>query len=360
MQSMRIEDFMKATPQSLSGALIGFFEGLPAETQSKLWDQFFGIDAGFPPGVDQKEVSMVIANGCQYFMAKLLTGKLEKAHQEEAKVTEALNRFFYENATRKNFQKAIKLGKAVQNGAGQHLLEPNWDQIRGVSADDVTKYDLASEESDVNEPVRDETEVGGNNTSQAPEGSEKDSKFRKSEINLGDEEKKPSDPSVPSFHEQEVERYNNPTQSFIYRLPTGEARYVAPVCKKAMDVNVRPRDHFLLLSDRPCAVTILGLVRDAAAKLPQGFGTRGAICELLKESQFINQNVDDEKMSSVVSGALDRLHYETDPCVRYDSARKLWIYLHWPNEASIRNGNEPEDAPSSTGEPTKSKRVKAN
>ena len=30
----------------------------------------------------------------------------------------------------------------------------------------------------------------------------------------------------------------------------------------------------------------------------------------------------------VVSGALDRLHYEKDPCVKFDSARKNWIYLH--------------------------------
>ena len=30
----------------------------------------------------------------------------------------------------------------------------------------------------------------------------------------------------------------------------------------------------------------------------------------------------------MVSGALDRLHQEADACVRYDSERKLWIYLH--------------------------------
>lgn len=30
----------------------------------------------------------------------------------------------------------------------------------------------------------------------------------------------------------------------------------------------------------------------------------------------------------MVSGALDRLHYEKDPCVKYDVNRKLWIYLH--------------------------------
>lgn len=33
-------------------------------------------------------------------------------------------------------------------------------------------------------------------------------------------------------------------------------------------------------------------------------------------------------MNTVVSGALDRLHYEKDPCVKYDIGRKLWIYLH--------------------------------
>lgn len=35
-----------------------------------------------------------------------------------------------------------------------------------------------------------------------------------------------------------------------------------------------------------------------------------------------------ERMSSVVSGALDRLHYETDPCVKFDIDKKLWFYLH--------------------------------
>lgn len=29
-----------------------------------------------------------------------------------------------------------------------------------------------------------------------------------------------------------------------------------------------------------------------------------------------------------MSGALDRLHYEDDPCVKYDSEKKVWIYLH--------------------------------
>lgn len=29
-----------------------------------------------------------------------------------------------------------------------------------------------------------------------------------------------------------------------------------------------------------------------------------------------------------MSGALDRLHYEDDACVKYDPEKKLWIYLH--------------------------------
>ena len=51
------------------------------------------------------------------------------------------------------------------------------------------------------------------------------------------------------------------------------------------------------------------------------------ICELLKESQYITEGIPEEKLSGVVSGALDRLHYEDDPCVRYDLDKKLWIYL---------------------------------
>ena len=36
----------------------------------------------------------------------------------------------------------------------------------------------------------------------------------------------------------------------------------------------------------------------------------------------------DLQLNNAVSGALDRLHYEKDPCVRYDAPRKVWIYLH--------------------------------
>lgn len=94
----------------------------------------------------------------------------------------------------------------------------------------------------------------------------------------------------------------------------------------------KPRGHSLLVADRPNFVTILALVRDATARLPNGEGTRADICQLLKDSQYIREqsDIDDKEgyLHSVVSGALDRLHYEADPCVRYYPRRKEWLYLH--------------------------------
>lgn len=48
----------------------------------------------------------------------------------------------------------------------------------------------------------------------------------------------------------------------------------------------------------------------------------------MKDSQFLAPGVTDAQINTVVSGALDRLHSEKDPCVKYDVNRKLWIYLH--------------------------------
>ena len=347
---------MNVSAEGLEKTMKEFFGNLPKETQLKLWSKYFGNGSD---GVDSGVIGRAIGHGSREFMDKLRTGKLDRSYQEEARVTAILDRHFYETQTQQNLEKALKLEGMPKNGV-KKLAEPNWEIIGGVSAEDVTNYGLASEESDVND-MKEDTEVAANNTSQIPEGSEKDSKFKRSEMNMDDGGQRVyDDTNVLPFHEQEMERYNNPTNPFIYKLLTGEPRWVAPVCKKTLDANVRPRDHFLLIPERPSAVTILSLVRDAAAKLPQGFGTRSDICDLLKESQFINLSTDEEKMSSVVSGALDRLHYESDPCVRYDSARKLWIYLHWPKEFSLQNGFEGEEGGSLIGDAAKGKRVKSN
>ena len=107
-------------------------------------------------------------------------------------------------------------------------------------------------------------------------------------------------------------------------------------------------------------------VRDAASRLPNGEGTRVDVssitslvgvahdptlslcsCVWLSEIPSLftnmcqtyryvyththtnsNNNNAHTQLNNAVSGALDRLHYEKDPCVRYDSTRKVWIYLH--------------------------------
>lgn len=92
--------------------------------------------------------------------------------------------------------------------------------------------------------------------------------------------------------------------------------------------STKARGHSMLTADRPNFVTILTLVRDATARLPNGEGTRADICELLKSSQYISSSAPDNVLQSVVSGALDRMHTQFDPCVKYDTKRKVWIYLH--------------------------------
>lgn len=57
-------------------------------------------------------------------------------------------------------------------------------------------------------------------------------------------------------------------------------------------------------------------------------GTRQEICDLLVDSQYIREGATMAQLNQVVSGALDRLHYEDDACVRYDPETKHWCYLH--------------------------------
>ena len=45
-------------------------------------------------------------------------------------------------------------------------------------------------------------------------------------------------------------------------------------------------------------------------------------------SQYLSDNLTDFYISQTVSGGLDRLSAEEDPCVRFDQTNKLWIYLH--------------------------------
>lgn len=134
------------------------------------------------------------------------------------------------------------------------------------------------------------------------------------------------------FRKEEVLRYSIPDRAFSYTAVDGKKSIVAPLRRCGGKPTSKARDHFMLKRDRPPHVTILCLVRDAAARLPGSIGTRADVCTLIRDSQYIVEDVSDAQVNQVVSGALDRLHYERDPCVQFDGERKLWVYLHRERE----------------------------
>lgn len=140
---------------------------------------------------------------------------------------------------------------------------------------------------------------------------------------------KASNVEIEEFRLQERRRFENPHLSFTYRMH-GYESVVGPVkgIYTQLPAFTKARGHNMLTIDRPNFVTILTLVRDATARLPNGEGTRADICELLRSSQYINPEAADNVLQTIVSGALDRMHTENDPCVKYDPKRKIWIYLH--------------------------------
>ncbi|KAL7127371.1 hypothetical protein ABFS83_14G248600 [Erythranthe nasuta] len=134
------------------------------------------------------------------------------------------------------------------------------------------------------------------------------------------------------FQKEEVLRYLIPDRAFSYTAIDGKKSIVAPLRRCGGKPTSKARDHFMLKRDRPPHVTILCLVRDAAARLPGSIGTRADVCTLIRDSQYVMEDVSDAQVNQVVSGALDRLHYERDPCVQFDGERKLWVYLHRERE----------------------------
>ncbi|XP_020223513.1 uncharacterized protein LOC109805743 [Cajanus cajan] len=141
-----------------------------------------------------------------------------------------------------------------------------------------------------------------------------------------------SDEVKAYFRKEEVLRYSIPDRAFSYTAADGKKSIVAPLRRCGGKPTSKARDHFMLKHDRPPHVTILCLVRDAAARLPGSIGTRADVCTLIRDSQYIVEDVSDAQINQVVSGALDRLHYERDPCVQFDGERKLWVYLHRERE----------------------------
>ena len=147
----------------------------------------------------------------------------------------------------------------------------------------------------------------------------------------------PDSADLPNFHIQEQERFSNPTEPFTYvlnspvhrELTVGPVRHASlPNRSDSSSSRKSARDHSILIAERPHAVTVLTLVRDAVARLSNGEGQRTDICNILKDSQYLRPNLQNLQLTNAVSGALDRLHSERDPCVRYDNQKKVWIYLH--------------------------------
>ena len=361
--------FLKLNKEQLQIGLDYFVNTLPDDVLSKLWLEYFGTNSKLGYHKFSKEnLDIAIQKGSEIFERNLNLGYYDQNYQEELKLSNLLDKYFYENQIKKNLMKAnqfknnesevLNEEKEELKCDGTTIREVDWKNLEYTPTDDKQELEVDLDESVSSNKFQNvfPLEVPKSLTL---ESQDKESKYKKivkkSFIFLP----KNSLDDVKNFHLQELERYNNPTAPYVYILKNGEQRWVAPVCRKYTETTTRPRDHILLVSDRPTAVTILSLVRDAAAKLPKGCGTRSDICEILKESQFINNEIEDDKMSSVVSGALDRLHYENDPCVRFDSKKKLWSYLHIGRQDKTPISSERESNLNIQTERIKAKKVKA-
>lgn len=114
--------------------------------------------------------------------------------------------------------------------------------------------------------------------------------------------------------------------------------------------------HILWISTfRSCSFALsLTIIFPVLSITTENEGNRQEICDLLLESQYILEGASMAQLNQVVSGALDRLHYEDDACVRYDSETKHWCYLH--NERKLTEFKTPSWAASDKrGEPRRKK-----
>ncbi|KAL0338375.1 UNVERIFIED_CONTAM: Nuclear factor related to kappa-B-binding protein [Sesamum angustifolium] len=135
------------------------------------------------------------------------------------------------------------------------------------------------------------------------------------------------------FHREEAIRYLIPDRGFVYTSLDGKKSAVAPLRKNYSNkAFAKSRGHYIFKANRPPQFSLLSLVRDAAARLPGGMGTRADICDLIRDSQYVIENIPEKTVKQIVSGALDRLHCEVDPSVAYIGKWGLWVYLHQDRE----------------------------
>lgn len=131
------------------------------------------------------------------------------------------------------------------------------------------------------------------------------------------------------FAPQEKRRFERPQSPFVYHQH-GYYSIVGPIDVNRMNSTPiqKMKDNSFLTHERPYCVTLGNLVRDAAARLPNGEGTRSDISKLVKYSQYLLPNLSDSVVETIVSEILDKVHKEEDCFLKYDVKRSLWIYLH--------------------------------
>ena len=309
----------------LSVALSGF-----SETQRrKLMEshpQIIKSNADFYKSSDFMEG---LKSGAETFMRKFNRGHLDPEYIKEEKVTNALDRIIYKRKLIQNYNQALE----------NYQLTPSFPIKRPGEAASLDWFELISKTLIPGEPEPVKKEQSKHTLEEGDRSPEKENTIEEKEV----EEKLPSQNSIkntpnfiPSllredlkeFHRQEEERYINAHLPYTYQLNDGRSVWVAAVAKKAPVSTAKLRKHILLVDSRPSSVNLLSLVRDAAAKLPNSVGTRTEICTIVQESQYFNCEIDADRMYTIVSGALDRLHYENNPCVKFDSKTKMWTYLH--------------------------------
>ncbi len=93
---------------------------------------------------------------------------------------------------------------------------------------------------------------------------------------------------VAQFQAEEIERFLAADKPFVYVIEG--RRYLSPPLKKG-----RGQAKNVILADvRPAQATIQSLVRDAVARLPDGYGTKYDIVALVRQSQWFASNVGSE------------------------------------------------------------------
>lgn len=131
------------------------------------------------------------------------------------------------------------------------------------------------------------------------------------------------------FQIQERRRFERQGTMFTYHQH-GYFSVVGPIdtSKHVITPIQKMKDNSFLIQDRPSCVSLPILVRDAAARMPNGEGTRNDISKLLKYSQYLLPNLSESVVETIVREILDKVHKEEDCYLKFDSKKNIWIYLH--------------------------------